>query len=163
MPFVTHTFYMFLCVSVVFQSSVWFHLIEVFVCAFTSMLMWGFTVWVLIWIMACMDPHSLMPTCINVRADALQWLSAELCVTLLLTDPLKLLLFRGLIGCMQIWANFKGRVKGLKGIKEPAVWKWKYTHPLTHKYAYIYSTHTQAGTNISSSLYLLHRRSHTQD
>ena len=84
--------------------------------------------------------HSLMLACISVREDVLQRLSAELYVTLLVTDPLKLLVFRGLIGYMQIRGNFKGSVKGLKCIKEPEVWKWEYTHTYSntrHKQLYL--------------------------
>lgn len=108
-----------------------------------------FTMWVWVWITAFMGSHSLMLTCFNVRADVLQWLSAELYVTSLLTDPLTLPPFRGLIGYMQIQENFKGRVKGLKCITEPRVWKWECTHTVTHEHSYRYSKDTLKDTNNS--------------
>lgn len=90
-----------------------------------------FTAGVSVWIMACMGSHSVMLTCINVRADVLQWLSAELYVSLLLIHPLMPLLFRGLIGYMQIQGNFKRRVEGFKCINGLGVRKWECKHTVT--------------------------------
>lgn len=57
------------------------------------------------------------PACAGARADALQCRVHVGTRLRSCAGPLKLLLFRGLIGYMQILANFKGMSKGIKAHK----------------------------------------------
>lgn len=58
-----------------------------------------------------------MPVCAGAGAHALQcWVHVGMQLHSC-AGPLKLLLFRGLIGYMQIGANFKGMSKGIKAHK----------------------------------------------